>query len=256
MSPRATEGACFFHAYSHTMFCRIRVVVAEMIIEEGKLTWGQLINTTGNRVRWPSGQYNRDDGPLAAMKVEDIFELEKAASRAQDVCLTVTIKELLECASFEGDVDKMSKHLFKLDWEEHLLDDTPLPTSVRSSRASGSPCKDGEDSVEKRAQAACKREKEKLFGQYVTWSNQVKAWLTKSKTPKSNNNSKTGETGKCGGPWEKSRARIAELEKDNKSLRAQVKQLKSTGANQSLTNSNATDVEPIKVEVQFWKQKV
>jgi len=89
----------------------------------------------------------------------------------------------------------------------------------------------------------------------VTWSNQVKAWLTKSKTPKSNNNSKTGETGKCGGPWEKSRAKIAELEKDNKSLRAQVKQLKSTGAKQSLTNSNATDVEPIKVEVQFWKQK-
>ena len=97
-------------------------------------------------MRWPSGQFNRDDGPLAAMKVEDIFELEKAL---QDVCLTVTIKELLECASFEGDIDKMSKHLFKLDWEEHLLDDTPLPTSVRSSRASGSPCKDGEDSVEK-----------------------------------------------------------------------------------------------------------
>jgi len=85
------------------------------------------------------------------MKVEDIYELEKAASRAQDVCLTVTITELLQCASFEGDIDKMSKYLFKLDWEEHmhLLDDAPLPTSVRSSRASGSPCKDGEDSVEK-----------------------------------------------------------------------------------------------------------
>ena len=45
---------------SDLLFFRIRVVVAQMASNDGKLCWGECINTTGNRVCEPQGQINRE----------------------------------------------------------------------------------------------------------------------------------------------------------------------------------------------------
>ena len=223
-------------------------------IDTGELDWGELINTTGNRIQNPKGQFNRDDGPLPDMSVDKIFELEQAVSRKQNIFLTVTIKELLKCAEFKGDIDQIAKHLCEADWEEHLVDDPTPKTTNRASRASGSPVKDGEDVRDKRLEAERQRQKAKLYGMYTTWTNQVKAWL-KSTKPSTNPVSKSGKTESKTGPWDKIRAAMAALETENKRLKAENRLLKKGADSQSTNASDDTLNVTLQAEARVYKKK-
>ena len=56
----------------------ISVVVAQMVIDNhnGKLSWGACINTTGNRVCDPQGQFNREGADFKVVTYANVVKLE------------------------------------------------------------------------------------------------------------------------------------------------------------------------------------
>ena len=140
---------------SDSLFFRISVVVAQMWNNNGKLSWGACINTTGNRVCDPhfQCQFNRERGEFEAVTCADVVELE--AKRARDngfvMIMTVPLDHLVELCAFNGDIDKIAGYLCQDDISEEAnqlrLEPPKLP--LRSMRGGCSPVKDGEDAEEK-----------------------------------------------------------------------------------------------------------
>jgi len=258
----SSEGAPPHPSVSETdCLGRVRVGLAEVLIVEGKMKWGRMVNTTGNRVHQTSGQYNRSNGPFPRMTVEDIYELEREWCHEENVEIPVLLKELIECGEYKGNIDKISKHCFAIDWAEmqRLENDNRSTESSRPSRASGSPVKPGEDAIEKRRAELAKKDKTKLFGQYTNWVNLVKEWFRKAQTPKPDQTPKPGDKKRKQGPWDKSKARILELETENKSLKKAIITLRrgsDTYSNASNDTISQGKIQESIAEVAYLKQKL
>ena len=138
------------------------------------------------------------------------------------------------------------------------IDSRPAESS-RGSRASGSPCKPGEDEVEKRRAELARRDTTKPYGQYTNWCNLVKCWFKKTQPLPTDATPKPGDKKLKQGPWEKSKARILELETENKKLKGAIIKLRRCSESQSNGSSDTVRQETLQesiAEVAFLKQKL
>ena len=209
----------------------------------------------------PKGQFNRPDGPFAGMSIEKVYEIERDWCTEHNVTIPVHLKELVECAAYKGNMDNIWEHCFNLDWEHQKREEIESRSaeSSRGSRASGSPCKPGEDEVEKRRAELAKRDKTKLYGQYTNWCNLVKAWFRKTHPLPTDATPKPGDKKLKQGPWEKSKARMLELETEKKKLKGAIIKLRRCSESQSNGSSDTVRQETLQesiAEVAFLKQKL
>ena len=90
-------------------FFRVWVVVAQMANNNGKLSWGPCIDTTGNRVCDPQGQFNHEGSEFEQATYPDLVRLEDNRARANSVLMTVPLDQIIELCTFNGDLDKIAR---------------------------------------------------------------------------------------------------------------------------------------------------
>jgi hypothetical protein len=70
---------------------------------EGKLHWGECINTTGNRGCDPQGQFNREGSDFQTTTYPDVVNLEHDRAHAGCFKMTVPLDQIIDLCAFNGD---------------------------------------------------------------------------------------------------------------------------------------------------------
>ena len=150
-----------------------------MADNNGKLSWGACINTTGNRVCDPQGKFNREGAEFEQATHADLVRLEDDRAWANSVLMTVPLDQIIEWCTFNGDFDKIAGYLCQQDVgkEADEIRQDPPELPPRSMRGSCSPVKDGENAEEKLINETIKKNNLKLLTIYETWKKRVKAWI-------------------------------------------------------------------------------
>jgi hypothetical protein len=216
---------------SDLLICRIRVVVAQMAGHEGKLHWGECINTTGNRVCDPQGQFNREGSEFQTTTYPDVVNLEHDRAHAGCFKMTVPLDQIIDLCAFNGDLDRISGYLCQKDIakEQTEICEDPPELPPRPMRGSCSPVKDGEDAEAKLLAETIKKNNLRLLNIYTQWKLQVKVWIKKAEKDRTGNGGVGPKAGCQRSPWAARDAKIRELEAENKKLKAKVKELKGSG---------------------------
>ena len=68
-----------------------------MTSNNGKLSWGACIDTTGNRVCDPQGQFNREGAEFETVTYADVVHLEDTRAREHSFVMTVPLDQLIVC---------------------------------------------------------------------------------------------------------------------------------------------------------------
>ena len=133
-----------------------------MANHNGKLSWGATINTTGNRVCDPQGQFNREGGEFEAVTYADGVELEATRARENDFVMTVP----LDRQAIKGGPPRIATSLHPRELQ---------------------PCQGGrgclEDAEVKLLNKTIKNNNVKLLAIYETWKTRVKAWIKDAEKP-------------------------------------------------------------------------
>ena len=112
-----------------------------MANNNGKLYWGECINTTGNRVCEPQGQFNREGSEFETTTYPDLVNLEHDRAHAGSFLMTVPLDQIIDLCAFHGDLDKIAGYLCQKDVDKdqaEIYEDPPeLPP--RPMRGSCSP---------------------------------------------------------------------------------------------------------------------
>ena len=150
---------------------------------EGKLHWGECINTTGNRVCDPQGQFNREGSEFQTTTYPDVVNLEHDRAHAGCFKMTVPLDQIIDLCAFNGDLDKIAGYLCQKDIakEQTEICEDPPELPPRPMRGSCSPVKDGEDAEAKLLAETIKKNTSRLLNIYTQWKLQVKVWIQKSR---------------------------------------------------------------------------
>ena len=198
---------------------------------EGKLHWGECINTTGNRVCDPQGQFNREGSEFQTTTYPDVVQLEHDRAHAGSFIMTVPLDQIIDLCAFNGDLDKIAGYLCQKDIakEQTEICEDPPELPPRPMRGSCSPVKDGEDAEAKLLAETIKKNTSRLLNIYTQWKLQVKVWIKKAEKDREGKGGVGPKAGCQRSPWAARDAKIRELEAENKKLKAKVKELKGSG---------------------------
>ena len=86
-----------------------------MASNDGKLCWGSCINTTGNRVCEPQGQFNREGSEFQTTTYPDVVNLEHDRAHAGCFSMAVPLNQIIDLCAFNEDLDKMAGYLCQKD---------------------------------------------------------------------------------------------------------------------------------------------
>ena len=122
-----------------------------MTNNNGKLCWGPCINTTGNRMCEPQGQFNGEGSEFETSTYAHLVNLEHDRAHAGSFLMTVPLDQIIDLCAFHGDLDKIAGYLCQKDVDKERAEiyEDPPELPPRPMRGSCSPVKDGENAEEK-----------------------------------------------------------------------------------------------------------